>query len=111
MGLVNSVLCHEFDPCCDNCDIKEIEKAKRQRLSINQIISLQGTLLALIHTEQIDYLGVMDMQSDRFSKVSEISALLDKIKAILERCGLCQGAWQSLAPTNNTSKGYKPCNC
>lgn len=110
--LVDSVLCNEFDPCCDNCSQEIIDKQTRQRRSLNQILALYGSLLAYINEESIDYIGISTLEDDRLTYLERINNIFIKIKAILERCELCQGAWQTLTTTTTNSSGsYKPCNC
>jgi ferredoxin len=111
MYLVNTLLCNNADPCCENCSTEAIEKQKRQRLQLNQLTFLYGTLLAYIHEESIEYLGIIAMDADRLTYMESIDNLFDKIKAILERCELCAGAWQTITSANVSSGSYKPCNC
>lgn len=109
--LFDSVLCNEFDPCCDNCDEDTVNKQSRQRLMLNQLIALYGTLMAYINEESIDYLNIVTVDEDRLTYIERIGQYMDKVKAILERCELCSGAWQSTTDTTTNNGSYKPCNC
>lgn len=109
--LINSILCNEWDPCCDNCDPEVKAKMEKQRYTLNQLIALYGTFLSYIHTEHVQYLGVVEMDADRMLLATSIQQLMDKIEDILQRCELCQGAWQTSTATTNNNSSYKPCNC
>ncbi len=110
--LVKSVLCNDYDPCCDNCDADVIAKKNRQRQVLNQMIALYPLLLASINEEYVTYFGIFDIDETRDTMAEQIDLIFEKIEDILERCELCQGAWQVLTTnTTNTSGSYKPCNC
>lgn len=109
--LMNSLMCNEFDPCCENCDNEAIAKKTKQRLQLNQLFFLSASLMSYIHEESIEYLGLIDMSADRLTYMERIDNLFDKIKMILERCDLCAGAWQVLATPSTNQGSYKPCNC
>jgi hypothetical protein len=110
--LVQSVMCNNWDPCCDNCDEEAKQKKIRQRQSLNQIVALYPLLLAYINEEFISYLGFIEYDQTRYDYAEQIDMLMDKINDILERCELCQGAWQTTTTsTTNTSGSFKPCNC
>ena len=109
--LVDSLMCNEWDPCCENCDKKAIEKMQRQRLQLNKVFFLYGTLLSLIHTEAVEYLGVNSIEDDRYATLERVENLFEKIQDILHRCELCYGAWQTSTTKSTSSPKYKPCNC
>lgn len=108
---VDKILCNEWDPCCDNCDDEAILKKERQRLMINQLIALYGTLYAYIHEDSVEYLDIMNIDQDRSTFLGRISSLMEKIVSILERCELCQGAWDTVYNKTVSGSSYKPCNC
>lgn len=109
--LMNSILCNDWDPCCENCDSDAIKKKERQRLELNKIVFLYGSLLSYINEESIQYLGIYEMGVDRLTYMESIDNLFDKISSILQRCELCSGAWQTTTTNTTNSGSYKPCNC
>lgn len=99
--LADQILCSN-DPCaeiCNPCDQSKILLDRNNRLEINKMIALFGTLLGMINAERVKYLGVYDMDVTRADFVSKIGMYFVKINEISIRCGICIG--QDVSSTDN----------
>lgn len=110
-ALMQNLLSKEFDPCCENCDEAVKSSMQKQQFMLNQFLFLYGTVLAYIHEEKIEYLGLLEIDGSRDIYLQNIENLFYKIKKILERCDLCVGAWQTSSTYSTAASNYKPCNC
>lgn len=120
--LLDQILCSN-DPCeevCNPCSQDKILKQQNARTEINRMSWMFLTLMGMINSERIKYLGLYGMDTTRLAFVTRIGLYLTKINEIAIRCGICTSAnvtasdnpvFQNVIDTStNRSSGCTECN-
>ena len=87
--LILDLFCNEKDPCCKECNQKQLAELQFKRDELNKLNALAGTLFAYIHRDKITHMGIFTIDECRVTDIQMIMDISDKIKEILERCGEC----------------------
>lgn len=81
--LVKYLLCSCNDPC-DDCEDNSARMA-----DLNSLLTLFEALKEMIYLERYQYLGVYTLSDTRDAMVTEVGTMIEKLKIITDRCGLC----------------------
>lgn len=104
--MVLKIMCSDVaDPCCTNCDPEEVEKRKKLRYMITQVMALFLSVTSLIHRDTMSYIGVWEDDDCRQASQQEIAELIEALKKAIMRCGVCDDSIASQI----TSSGCQNC--
>ena len=81
--LVKYLLCSCNDPC-DDCDDNISRMA-----DLNSLLTLFEALKEMIYLERYQYLGIYTLSDTRDQMITEVGTMIEKLKIITDRCGLC----------------------
>ena len=87
-AMIRYVLCKCDDPCDENCN--EENDIERKRDEINRIIAMYFPIMGYIYTDTAKYLGAMDFSDARSDFMQQVGRMVEQIKVMTERCGLCE---------------------
>ena len=102
---IDKILC-SADPCaevCNPCDPVKINQQLQDRYTINMLVAEFGSLLAMIHTDMVKYMGIFVYDTDRQAFVTKIGLQLKKVDLLSRRCGICNDQLNDIPVTTNTT--------
>jgi len=77
-------LCKCSDPC-DDCD-EDLTSRKYDEESIRILID---QIKQMIYLDKYQYIGIYSIDTTRNDMIEDIGSMIDKLKIITDRCGLC----------------------
>lgn len=83
-ALFKYIICSCDDPC-NECD----EDLRAREYDMNSIMALVEVLKEMIYLERSQYYGIYSMDNRRSEMYDEMGVMIDKLRIITERCGLC----------------------
>jgi hypothetical protein len=83
------VYCREKDPCCENCEPKQLEEYRKKRYEMEKLLALGGILFGYLYKNSIDAYGSLIATGAEEFTPQEINEIFKKINEITFRCGEC----------------------
>jgi hypothetical protein len=88
LNLLDYLMCHEQDPCCDPCNVEEQMKLQKYRFELDKLNGFMLQLFGYLHADKIDFpMGFGEINADRELYLAKIKDLFEKIQEVVTRCG------------------------
>lgn len=104
-NMINQLLGTCDDPCSTHCHDDCQNQLNIYRNELNKIIALYFPLVGMIYMDKTIYAGIFSIADDRASNIEKIGQMIDQLKVITNRCGVCNGT------SNNSNSITTDCGC
>lgn len=86
-NLFKYIICKCNDPCDEEC--QEQYDIYERRYDLNLIWGLYHQIERYVYYDRFKYMGILTVNEERETFLSQVGRMIDKLKIIVNRCGKC----------------------